>query len=96
MVAELKKDSTLRLEIQGHTDNVGKPANNMILSDKRAASVKAYLVKKGIDPARLKSHGYGDSKPVQPNKTAAGRAKNRRTEFNLSNYDAPTDVPVTR
>ena len=96
VVAELKKDSTLRLEIQGHTDNVGKPANNMILSDKRAASVKAYLVKKGIDPARLKSHGYGDSKPVQPNKTAAGRAKNRRTEFNLSNYDAPTDAPVTK
>lgn len=96
VVAELKKDSTLRLEIQGHTDNVGKPANNMILSDKRAASVKAYLVKKGIDPTRLKSHGYGDSKPVQPNKTAAGRAKNRRTEFNLSNYDAPTDAPVTQ
>lgn len=89
VVAELKKDSTLRLEIQGHTDNVGKPEKNRVLSDKRAASVKAYLVKKGINPARLKSQGYGDTKPVQSNKTAVGRAKNRRTEFNLSNYDTP-------
>lgn len=71
------------VNIDGHTDNVGKPDKNMKLSQDRAASAKAYLVSKGIAESRLTAAGYGDTKPVADNKTAAGRAQNRRVEFNL-------------
>jgi len=74
---------TLKLRITGHTDNVGKPDKNLKLSEDRAASVKAYLKKKGIDESRLDSKGHGDTKPVQDNKTDAGRAANRRIEFEI-------------
>ncbi|HEU4469836.1 MAG TPA: OmpA family protein [Flavisolibacter sp.] len=67
-------------EIAGHTDNVGKEEDNLKLSQQRAESVKAYLVKKGIDASRLKAKGYGASQPVADNSTAEGRQKNRRTE----------------
>jgi len=56
------------------------------LSESRAASVKAYLVSKGIDESRLTSAGYGQDKPIADNKTAAGRAKNRRVEMSVRNY----------
>lgn len=69
------------LEIQGHTDNVGRPAGNRALSDRRAAAVKKYLVGKGVASDRLTSKGYGDEKPIAPNTTRPGRAKNRRVEF---------------
>lgn len=72
---------TYLIEIQGHTDNVGKPASNLILSDKRAAAVRDYLIKKGVNDGRMTSHGYGDTKPVAENTTTAGKAKNRRVEF---------------
>ena len=72
---------TYLIEIQGHTDNVGKPASNLILSDKRAAAVRDYLIKKGVNNDRMTSHGYGDTKPVAENTTPAGKAKNRRVEF---------------
>ncbi|MCC6584482.1 MAG: OmpA family protein [Chitinophagales bacterium] len=71
------------VNVDGHTDNVGKPASNLKLSQDRAASAVEYLVKKGIPASRLVSSGYGDTKPVADNKTAAGRAQNRRVEFNL-------------
>jgi OmpA-OmpF porin, OOP family len=74
----LKKDS--RFEIAGHTDNVGKDADNLKLSQARAEAVKAYLVKKGIEPARLLAKGYGASAPVADNSTEEGRQQNRRTE----------------
>ncbi len=77
----LNANPTYLIEIQGHTDNVGKPASNMILSDKRAAAVRDYLIKKGVDDGRMTSHGYGDTKPVAENTTSAGKAKNRRVEF---------------
>jgi len=82
----LKADNTLMIDVDGHTDSQGKPDKNQILSENRAASVKNYLVSKGIDASRLKSTGYGDTKPVADNKTAAGRAKNRRTEMTVRNY----------
>jgi OOP family OmpA-OmpF porin len=72
------------LVIEGHTDNTGDDAFNMKLSENRAAAVKAYLVKKGVDVSRLTSAGYGDTQPVADNKTAAGRQKNRRVEMKLS------------
>ncbi len=78
----LKNDQALRLEIQGHTDNVGVKAANMTLSQARAAAVRDYLIKTfGIMPERLTSAGYGDTKPVAENATDDGRAKNRRVEL---------------
>lgn len=78
----LTKHADLRLSIEGHTDNVGVAATNQTLSQKRAASVKAYLVAKhGIDAARLEAKGFGASKPVAPNTDEAGRQKNRRVEL---------------
>lgn len=68
-------------QIVGHTDNVGSPATNKKLSADRADAVKKYLVEKGIDESRIVTDGAGDTQPVASNKTAEGRAKNRRIEF---------------
>jgi len=73
----------VRMEIGGHTDNVGKDEYNKELSQKRAESVKEYLVGKGISADRLTAVGYGMEKPLTSNKTKADKAKNRRTEFSL-------------
>jgi len=81
-IAQVLTDNpTYIIEVRGHTDNVGKPALNLILSEKRASAVRDYLIGKGIDNARLSSHGFGDSLPVASNNTPAGKAKNRRVEF---------------
>jgi OmpA-OmpF porin, OOP family len=78
----LKSDGTLKLEIQGHTDNVGQAAANLKLSQDRAAAVKTYLVQTfGIPAARLTTTGFGDTRPVAPNTADAGRAQNRRVEL---------------
>jgi outer membrane protein OmpA-like peptidoglycan-associated protein len=82
-VAVLKEFPTMRIRIEGHTDNVGKPDKNQALSENRANAVRDYFVKKGIDASRLEAKGYGEAKPVQDNKTAAGRAANRRIEFHV-------------
>jgi outer membrane protein OmpA-like peptidoglycan-associated protein len=71
----------MRLRIEGHTDDVGADEFNQKLSQDRADSVRTYLVGKGIAEDRLEAVGYGETKPVQDNKTSAGRAANRRTEF---------------
>jgi outer membrane protein OmpA-like peptidoglycan-associated protein len=70
--------------IDGHTDNVGDPAKNKELSQKRANAVMAYLINKGIAAMRLTATGYGDSQPVADNKTKPGQAKNRRVDFKLT------------
>ncbi len=78
----LAAHSELRLTIEGHTDNVGKPADNLALSDRRAAAVKQYLVENfHVDPARLATKGFGDTKPVAPNDSDVGRQQNRRVEL---------------
>jgi len=78
----LKADASLRLEIRGHTDNVGAPAANQKLSEERAAAVKAYLVKAfTIAADRLTTAGFGDTKPVADNTSETGRAQNRRVEL---------------
>ena len=72
--------------IEGHTDNVGKEAANIKLSQRRADSIKAYLVKKfGIDSSRLKAVGYGPNEPITSNATKEGRQKNRRVKAVFSN-----------
>lgn len=73
-----KPDS--RIEISGHTDNVGKPAANKALSKSRAEACRDYLVSKGIDAARIQAVGYGDEKPIASNSTEEGRQQNRRIE----------------
>jgi outer membrane protein OmpA-like peptidoglycan-associated protein len=83
-VVQLMKDNpTLKIQINGHTDNSGKAADNILLSENRAKSVTAYLVTRGIAAARLSYKGYGDTLPVADNSTPEGRAKNRRTELTV-------------
>ncbi|MBO9699184.1 MAG: PD40 domain-containing protein [Sporocytophaga sp.] len=74
---------TLKIEISGHTDNKGSADYNKNLSQKRAQAVVDYLIKKGIDPARLKYAGYGFDRPMETNDTEEGRQLNRRTEFEI-------------
>jgi OmpA-OmpF porin, OOP family len=77
----LAKDKTQKVEIQGHTDNVGGDASNQTLSEARAKAVADWLTKHGIAAARLSSRGYGKTKPVADNNNDEGRAKNRRVEI---------------
>jgi outer membrane protein OmpA-like peptidoglycan-associated protein len=74
----LKKNPSVKIMIEGHTDNTGKDASNLTLSEKRAQSIKAEIVKRGIDAGRMETQGFGASKPIADNKTAAGRTQNRR------------------
>ncbi|MBS1743518.1 MAG: OmpA family protein [Bacteroidetes bacterium] len=86
VAALLAKDESLMIDISGHTDNTGKADKNQTLSEARAAAVKQYLVSKGLAENRATTAGFGDSKPIADNKTAAGRAKNRRTEMTVRNF----------
>ena len=83
VVKLLKENPLLTIQINGYTDNVGKPADNLLLSTNRAKSVVNYLKSKGVDPRRLSFKGYGDAEPVSSNSTEAGRAQNRRTELKV-------------
>jgi OmpA-OmpF porin, OOP family len=83
LVDILSKNPTLKIEISGHTDNVGNAAYNKTLSDNRAKSVVEYIVSKGIDQARLTHKGYGLENPVASNETEEGRALNRRVEMKI-------------
>ena len=71
----------MRIEIAGHTDNVGSAEFNLRLSLDRASAVRAYLVENGIAAKRLVAKGYGSTKPKATNDTEEGRQQNRRTEF---------------
>jgi outer membrane protein OmpA-like peptidoglycan-associated protein len=81
LVELMKMNPKMEVMITGHTDNQGAADYNVKLSENRAASVVAYLVKAGIASARLKWKGYGDSRPAAANDTEEGRAKNRRIEL---------------
>ncbi len=86
VVKIMSENPGMSLAIDGHTDYVGKEDYNQTLSDNRAASVKTYLVSKGIDESRITATGHGELEPIADNKTAAGRQKNRRSEMTLSYY----------
>jgi outer membrane protein OmpA-like peptidoglycan-associated protein len=77
------------IAIEGHTDDRGAADYNRTLSKQRAEAVKAYLVGKGIQPARLDAKGLGPDRPAEPNATAAGREANRRVEFVIENLKKP-------
>ncbi len=86
-VAQILKDNpTFKINVEGHTDSTGKHDMNMTLSDDRAASVATYLKSVGVEESRITSEGYGPDRPIAPNKTTAGRARNRRVEMKLRNY----------
>ena len=83
LVQLMNDNPQIKIQISGHTDNVGSYADNLKLSLNRAKSVVDYLVSKGIAAQRLTYKGFGDSKPVASNNTEEGRAENRRTEFTV-------------
>ena len=83
LVALLRENPTVTIEISGHTDNIGNTKDNVLLSERRAQAVVKYLVDKGIPAERLQAKGYGETKPVADNMSAAGRAENRRTELKI-------------
>ena len=86
VVAILNENKDLKLDIDGYTDNKGKTDKNLLLSQQRADAVKKYMVSKGVDASRLVATGHGQDSPTADNKTAAGRAKNRRVELHLKYF----------
>lgn len=99
VVVLLNKYEELILKIDGHTDSKGSDSYNQALSERRADAAKAYIMEQGIDEERILTEGYGETKPIAPNENPdgsdnpAGRAKNRRVEFNLLN-DVNEDLPI--
>ena len=94
VAAVLKNHAEIqRVRVEGHTDNVGEPGTNLRLSQRRADSVRAYLIAQRVDPTRLVSVGFGESKPIASNGTARGREQNRRVAF-LIVRDAPQTIEV--
>jgi outer membrane protein OmpA-like peptidoglycan-associated protein len=83
LVSMMQTSSAMEVQVSGHTDNVGSDAQNKLLSEARARAVKEYFVKKGIETKRLKTIGYGRTKPVATNDTEEGRQQNRRVEFTI-------------
>ena len=83
LVAYLVRKDDEKIELGGHTDNVGSAASNLKLSLDRANTVREYLLTKGIDPDRVTAKGYGMSEPIADNKSEEGRALNRRTEVKI-------------
>jgi outer membrane protein OmpA-like peptidoglycan-associated protein len=77
----MRSNPTMRIELAGHTDNVGTASLNLKLSNDRIAAVKKYLVDKGIDASRIKGKGYGGTKPISPGNSEEARRLNRRVEF---------------
>ncbi len=83
LVEFLRQDPNLRVEVAGYTDNVGTPAANLSLSQRRAQAVFDYLAKHGVPATRLRAKGYGETKPLSANDTEAHRAQNRRIELRI-------------
>ncbi|HET6995967.1 MAG TPA: OmpA family protein, partial [Chitinophagaceae bacterium] len=83
LVSYLQHKENIKIEIAGHTDNVGKETDNLKLSQQRAETIRNYLIKKGIQPARVLAKGYGASQPIADNDSDEGRQLNRRTEVKI-------------
>lgn len=86
-VAKILKDNpSYKVDVDGYTDITGNADKNQVLSESRANSVKTYLISNGVEESRITATGHGINDPIADNKTAAGRAKNRRVEMKLRNY----------
>ena len=83
LVAFMKENPEKRVQFDGHTDSIGTEAYNQKLSERRAAAAQAYVTKAGVDASRVTTRGFGESNPIADNKTAEGRAKNRRVEVKV-------------
>jgi outer membrane protein OmpA-like peptidoglycan-associated protein len=83
LVALMEQNQKLRISLEGHTDSEGSDRGNQLLSERRAASVQAYLVDAGISSDRLEARGYGQSRPLADNSSEEGRQQNRRTELRI-------------
>jgi len=83
LIQLLNDNPTLKIQISGHTDNIGKIADNQLLSENRAKAVINFLISKNINPARLTAKGFGATQPIAPNNSDEGRALNRRTEMKV-------------
>ena len=83
LAEEMKKNPAMKIEIAGHTDNVGDANVNLQVSQKRASAIKTYLVEKGISEKRMIAKGYGKTAPVGDNNTEEGRSRNRRIEIRM-------------
>lgn len=83
LVGLLQNNPSLRIELGGHTDDVGADAANLALSEQRAKAVRSYVLSKGIDAARITAKGYGETMPIASNDTEEGKAQNRRTEVKV-------------
>ncbi|ACC98318.1 peptidoglycan-associated (lipo)protein-like outer membrane protein [Elusimicrobium minutum Pei191] len=81
----LKARPNMQTEVKGYTDSLGDPAYNVVLSEKRANSVRNVLVENGVNEANVTAKGYGAADPIADNKTKEGRAKNRRVELDITN-----------
>ncbi len=96
-VAQVFRDfPTIRVEVQGHTDSVGPDKKNLKLSQQRSDSVREYLIGRGIEPYRMTAVGYGETRPIESNTSASGRAANRRVEFRRtdeSSRNPPAPAP---
>jgi outer membrane protein OmpA-like peptidoglycan-associated protein len=79
----LQKNAGIRIEVSGHTDNIGSASINKKISKSRALTVKNYLVSRGVEQDRIEYEGYGFDQPIAPNDTPDGRAKNRRVEVKI-------------
>jgi outer membrane protein OmpA-like peptidoglycan-associated protein len=84
LFAEYLSETGFSVEIGGHTDDVGNEADNLELSESRARAVREYLVNQGVPTDSISSRGYGESRPRADNATPEGRARNRRTEFKIT------------
>lgn len=92
LVAILKANEDVALSIEGHTDNVGSDEKNLQLSKDRAAAVRDYIVSRGIKAERIKSEGFGSTKPIADNSTELGRSQNRRVVINTSAFNQTFEV----
>jgi outer membrane protein OmpA-like peptidoglycan-associated protein len=88
VIQYLSEHPSFKINILGHTDNVGNHASNLLLSTKRAQAVYDYFLSKGIPSIRLSYKGYGDTQPIVPNDSEEHRALNRRVEIKISKHSS--------
>ncbi len=96
LAADLKRSPRLKIEVQGHTDSVGADAYNMKLSAARANSVREYLVSQSVNEQQLTSKGFGETQPLEDNKTEQGRSMNRRVVMNVLENPGDVEISVER